>query len=292
MTLKELELFYLLCENPHVSKLSRKLELSQSAISLAIKSLEKKLEEPLFDRLGKKLVLNERGRIFKEQTYANFLSLRDAESFFKEAKISGILNIASSKTIGNFILPQIIFDYLSMYKNISINKEITNSARIIQMVKEGMLDMGFIEIKCDDSLLINEVMGEDNLIIVSSDNSLEDELYLDELYSKKWILREKGSGTRDVFLKDISDVTTNLDVFMEYSDFQEIKTLLGKNSDIITCISKVAVLKELQSKQLKEIKLKNITIKRNFYCIYHKQKYQSKLFDSFKTYVEKNFIVA
>jgi len=52
------------------------------------------------------------------------------------------------------------------------------------------------------------------------------------------------------------------------------------------------VLKELQSKQLKEIKLKNITIKRNFYCIYHKQKYQSKLFDSFKTYVEKNFIVA
>jgi len=291
MTLKELELFYLLCENPHVSQLSRKLELSQSAISLAIKSLEKKLEEPLFDRLGKKLVLNERGRIFKEKTYKNFLSLRDAENFFKESKISGILNIASSKTIGNFILPQIIFDYLSMYKNISINKQITNSASIIQMVKDGKLDMGFIEIKCDDSLLIKEVMGEDDLIIVSSDNSLEDELYLDELFLKKWILREKGSGTRDVFLREIADVTARLDVFMEYSDFQEIKTLMEKNPEIITCISKVAVIKELKAKQLKEIKLKNIIIKRNFYCIYHKQKYQSKLFDSFKTYVSKNFSV-
>ncbi|PHR74424.1 MAG: LysR family transcriptional regulator [Arcobacter sp.] len=289
MTLKELELFYLLCENPHVSQLSRKLELSQSAISLAIKSLEKKLEEPLFDRLGKKLVLNERGRIFKEKTYESFLSLRDAENFFKEAKISGILNIASSKTIGNFILPQIIFDYLSMYKNIGINKEIINSARIMQMVKDGQLDMGFIEIICKDEDIIKEILCEDDLIVVSCDESLSNELYLDELFSKKWILREKGSGTRDVFLREIADVTRDLDVFMEYSDFEEIKMLLESNPEIITCISKVAVLKELKAKQLKEIKLKNITIKRNFYCIYHRQKYQSKLFDSFKIFVANRF---
>ena len=69
MTLKEIELFYLLSENPHVSQLSKNIALSQSAISLAIKSLEAKLEEQLFDRIGKKLVLNERGRLFKEKTY-------------------------------------------------------------------------------------------------------------------------------------------------------------------------------------------------------------------------------
>jgi len=289
VTLKELELFYALCEDSHVSRLSRKLELSQSAISLALKSLEKKLEEPLFDRLGKKLVLNERGRIFKEKTYENYLSLRDAENFFKKDKISGVLNIASSKTIGNFILPKIVYDYLLMYENTTINKKITNSASIIQMVKDGKLDMGFIEIKCKDAELIKEVLGEDELIVVSCDEELNNEVYLDELYYKKWILREKGSGTRDVFIKEISDVTPSLDVFMEYTDFEEIKMLLEKNPEIITCISKVAVLKELKSKQLKEIKLKNINIKRNFYCIYHKQKYKSKLFNSFKIFVKKSF---
>jgi len=289
MTLKELELFYALCEDSHVSRLSRKLELSQSAISLALKSLEKKLEEPLFDRFGKKLVLNERGRIFKEKTYENYLSLRDAENFFKKDKISGVLNIASSKTIGNFILPKIVYDYLLMYENTTIKKKITNSASIIQMVKDGKLDMGFIEIQCKDAELIKEVLGEDELIVVSCDEELNNEVYLDELYSKKWILREKGSGTRDVFIKEISDVTTSLDVFMEYTDFEEIKMLLEKNPEIITCISKVAVLKELKTKQLKEIKLKNINIKRNFYCIYHKQKYKSKLFNSFKTFVKKSF---
>ena len=59
-------------------------------------------------------MLNERGRIFKEKTYENYLSLKDTENFFKKDKISGVLNIASSKTIGNFILPKIVYDYLLM----------------------------------------------------------------------------------------------------------------------------------------------------------------------------------
>jgi len=124
MTLKELDFFYALCQNQHVSQLSKKLSISQSAISLAIKSLERKLGEPLFDRIGKKLILNERGRVFKEKTYKSFLALKDAQTFFQEDKISGNLHMASSKTIGNFITSGIIFDFLSKYKDVQIQHEI------------------------------------------------------------------------------------------------------------------------------------------------------------------------
>jgi len=62
MTFKELHFFYSLCDNPQVTNVASALQISQSAISLAIKSLEKKLGEKLFDRVGKKLILNERGR--------------------------------------------------------------------------------------------------------------------------------------------------------------------------------------------------------------------------------------
>lgn len=127
MTFKELELFYALCENPHISKLSLHVKISQSAISLAIKSLERKLGEPLFDRIGKKLILNERGRIFKEKTYHSFLALQEAKIVFKEEKISGKISIASSKTIGNYIMPQILFDFLQKYENITINHQNKNS---------------------------------------------------------------------------------------------------------------------------------------------------------------------
>ena len=290
MTLKELDFFYGLCQSPHVSQLSKKLSISQSAISLAIKSLEKKLGEPLFDRIGKKLVLNERGRVFKEKTYKSFLALKDAESFFQEEKISGSLYVASSKTIGNFMTTSIIFDFLSQYKEVQIQHQIQNSSYIIEHVKSGNLDMGFIESECSEEELIKEVVGHDELVVVSSDESLKKELYLDELFSKKWILREKGSGTRDIFLEAIGKLSKELNVFMEYRDFAEIKELLLKNKDAVTCISKVSVQKELQSHELKVIKLKNIKVKRNFYCIYHKNKYKSKLLEGFMEFAKKSSV--
>lgn len=289
MTLKELDFFYNLCENSHISKLSKKQSISQSAISLSIKSLEKKLGEPLFDRIGKKLVLNDRGRLFKAKTYKSFLHLKDAQTFFKEEKISGDLHIASSKTIGNFILPQIEFDFLSKYQNVTIKNDIKNSSQIIELVKQGSLDMGFIEIDCSDEEIIKEFMGKDDLIIVSSDKKLETSLYIDELFSKKWILREEGSGTREMFLDGIGELANELDVFMEYQDFAQIKELLMNNSNVVTCISRVAVQKELKNRELREIGLKNITIKRDFSIIFHKNKYKSKLLESFKQFALDDF---
>ncbi len=290
MTLRELELFYYLSEDPHISQLAKKISISQSAISLAIKSLEKKLSEPLFDRLGKKLVLNERGRLFKDQTYKHFLALKDAEDFFRKDKLSGILKIASSKTIGEFIMPQIIFDFLLEYPNTTIDKNIKNSSQIIKMLLDGEIDMGIIEIECDEPNLIKEELGEDKLVVVSSDKKLANrEVYIDQLFSKKWILREKGSGTREIFLNSLDNIAKDLDIFMEFTEFEEMKTLLEKNRDVITCISKIVVTKELKREELFEIKLKNISLERKFYIIYHKNRYKTTLFKEFQKYIQNHF---
>ncbi|RUM45169.1 MAG: LysR family transcriptional regulator [Hydrogenimonas sp.] len=290
MTLKELELFYALAENPHVSQLAKQISMSQSAISLAIKSLEKKLSEPLFDRVGKKLVLNERGRLFKEKTYPHFLALKDAENFFKENHLSGILHVASSKTIGDFIMPQIIFDFISEHPNATIHKEIQNSSDIIRKVLDGTIDMGFVEFACNEPAVIKETVAKDQLIVVSSDKSLaKKEFYIDQLFDRKWLIREQGSGTRDVFLKKLGELAKELNIFMEFSEFEEIKTLLECNPDTLTCISKFAVKKELERGELFEVRLKNLTFERSFCLVYHQNKYQSKLFETFKTYAKTRF---
>ena len=290
MTLKELELFYYLCDNPHISQLAKKISMSQSAISLAVKSLEKKLSEPLFDRVGKKLILNERGRIFKEKTYHHFLALQEAENFFKKDKISGILKIASSKTIGNFIMPQVIFDFLSKYPHTTIHKDIKNSAEIIKMVIDGKIDMGFIESKCNEVDIKKEKIGKDRLIVISSDKKLSDKtFYIDQLFSKKWLLREKGSGTREIFLSKLGTLSESIEIFMEFSEFEEIKILLEKNQETITCISEYAVSKELKRAELFEVRLKNLAFERDFYLIYHKNKYKSRLLKEFQKFV-KNYL--
>lgn len=286
MTFQELKLFYHLCEDAHLSNLAQKLGITQSAISLAIKSLEQKIGEQLFDRIGKKLVLNEIGRLFKEKTYSHFVALNDAEDFFKESKISGVLNIASSKTIGDFITPQIVFDFLTLHEHVTIQKDIQNSAQIIQMVKNATIDIGFIESSCDEPDLYKEAIGDDQLVVISSDPNLSQRtFFIDELFHKKWILREKGSGTREVFLEALGEITKDLSIFMEFSEFEEAKTILLNNPQTITCLSKVAVTNELKRGELFEVNLKNLKIDRTFYLIYHKSKYQSRLFSEFKNFV-------
>jgi len=288
MTLKELNIFYRLYEDAHLSKLAKELGLTQSSLSISLKSLENKLGVQLFDRIGKKLMLNDKGREFREKTYVHFLNLNDAENLFMVDKISGKLNVAFSKTIGEFVIPQILYDFLVKFPHVKIEKDIRNSTTIIEMVKNGVIDCGLIESECDDQMIIKEKIGEDHLKIVTSDENLTNKtVYIDELFSKRWILREEGSGTRKIFLNTLGIIAKNLKIFMEFREFEEAKTLLCNKPDTITCVSKFVVEKELQRGELFEVKLKNLSIQRNFYLIYHKNKYRSRLFREFRKHLDE-----
>ena len=288
MTLKELNFFYSLCENPQVTKLAEELQISQSAISLAIKSLENKLGETLFDRIGKKLILNERGRYFKEQTYIHYLALRDAQTLFQSDKLAGTLKLAASKTISNYIMPDIYFDFLSLYPQVTFDIDSINSTRIIENIVKGDLDIGLIETNLSHSNIIKKHLCEDELIIVTSDNKYPKEKFIDTI-DKKWILRETGSGTREIFIDRLGNLSNELNIFMTLHSFQEIKTIIMDNPNTITAISKVAVKKELEEKKLFQVKLKNIEFKREFSLIYNKDKSQNLLFETFIKFLENKF---
>ncbi len=285
MTFKELEIFFILSENENVKQTAQMLHLTQPAVSLAIKSLEKELNTKLFDRIGKKLVLNENGRFFKEKSYTHFLALKESEKLFIENRVIGELNIAMSKTIGNFYMPKIILEFLNMYPKVAIKREITNSSNIIKKILNGETDMGFVEVEFDDVNIIKEKIAVDELIVVSAERDLSRrKFFIDELFEKKWILREPGSGTREMFIKSLGDMKKDFKVFLQSSEIEEIKNLLLSDKSLITCISEYAVKNELKTSLLYKVKLRNFEIKRNFYLIYHKNKYQSIIFKEFKKF--------
>ena len=288
MTLKELNFFYELCENPKVSQVAQKLEISQSAVSIAIKSLENKLGEPLFDRIGKKLVLNERGRYFYEKSHIHYTALLDTENLFKENGIKGSLKVASSKTVSAFIMPEIYYGFLSKYKEVELQTDTLNSSLIISKVLSGELDLGVIETECDEIDIVKQKLLDDEIIVVTSDGKFKRNCYIDEI-NKKWILRESGSGTKEVFFKALEKYAKQVEVFMELNEIQQIKGLLLKHKDTVSAISKAAVEKEIKENKLFEIKLNNFEFKREFTLIYHKNKTRNKLFSTFKDFTRENF---
>ena len=288
MTLKELNFFYKLCENPQVTQVASELNISQSAISLAIKSLENSLNEQLFDRIGKKLILNEKGKYFKEKTLPSYLALMDASTIFQENKLAGNIKIAASKTISNYIMPNIYYDFLSKYKDVKLDILTINSSSIIDKILKNELDIGLIEVDTQNSSLIKEKLADDELIVVSSDEKYPQIAFIDAI-KKRWILREIGSGTREIFMSKIGEIAKELDIFMQLQDFEEIKTIVLNNENTVTVLSKVIVEKELKQKKLFEIKLKNIEFKREFYLVYHKDKTKNLLFETFIEFIKNRF---
>lgn len=290
MTLKELNFFYKLSDNPQVTQVAQELKISQSAISLAIKSLENKLEEQLFDRVGKKLILNERGRYFKEKTLPHYLAIIDSQKLFQKNKLAGNMKIASSKTISNYLMPDIYYEFLSTYTDVKFDISTINSSKIIENILKSNLDIGLIEIDINNSNLIKQKLCDDELIIVTSDENAPKIAFIDTI-NKKWILRETGSGTREVFINSLGKYAQDISIFMELQDFEEIKTILIDNKDTITAISKNAVKKELESKKLFQIKLKNFEFKREFHIVYHKDKSTNLLFQTFIDFLKSKFLL-
>jgi len=290
MTLRELEIFFTLSKTNHTAEVAKKLHISQSAVSLAIKSLEMKLGEKLFDRVGKHIILNERGKFFKNLTKPHFNALKEAAWTFKKDMLVGELKVAASRTIGDYIMPQIFFDFKKLYPAVYISNTTQNSKEIVEMVLKGEINLGFIESKIEDKNLYMQKLKSDELIVVTSDKSLKDkELYIDELSEKTWLLREEGSGTREIFLQEIAQNQKELKNRLVFSSFESIKRVLSQNSDAITCISSLCVQEEIKRGVFFEVRLKNFSFKRDFYMIHHKNKYKNRLFVEFTNFATKCF---
>ena len=224
-------------------------------------------------------------KYFKEKTLPSYLALIDASTIFQENKLAGNIKIAASKTISNYIMPNIYYDFLSKYKDVKLDILTINSSSIIDKILKNELDIGLIEVDTQNSSLIKEKLADDELIVVSSDEKHPSIAFIDAI-KKRWILREIGSGTREIFMSKIGEIAKELDIFMQLQDFEEIKTIVLNNKNTVTVLSKVIVEKELKEKKLFEIKLKNIEFKREFYLVYHKDKTKNLLFETFIEFIK------
>ncbi len=280
LTLRQMEIFLNVVREGHLTNVAKAMGLSQSAISMSIKELENILGSPLFDRINKKLILNEMGRSFEKEIAPIIKKLNDIEFEFKNTVNKGMIRVGASTTIVDYLMPPIICSYMNNYPDVKVGLKEGNTQHIVELIKNGEIDVGFIEGRVNDPEIIKEVIGVDELIVVTTDTSLNEPCFIDTLQDKKWVLREEGSGTRDVFLDYIKDKVDHINIFLELGHTESIKSLL-MNHQCLTCISKISVKSEIKHNKLIRVPLKNFECKRNFLMIYHKDKYQSELFEKF-----------
>ena len=286
ITLRQMQIFLNVVSSGHLTNVAKDMKLSQSAISMSIKELENILGRPVFDRINKKLVLNEVGRAFYKEIDPIYKKLSDIEYEFKNSENKGMIRVGASTTIVDYLMPSIICSYMSSYPDVKITLKEGNTKEITQMIKDGSIDVGFVEGFVSGSEIIKEKIGVDELVVVTADKNLCKSCYIDELAEKRWVLREEGSGTREVFLNYIKEKVDDLNIFFELGHTESIKSIL-MNRECLTCISKISVENEIKEGKLYQVDVKNFDCKRDFLMIYHKDKYHSTLFEKFVFFSKK-----
>lgn len=286
MTLEQLRIFAEVARQQHLTRAAERLNLTPSAVSSAIKALEERYNTSLFNRIGRRIELNETGRIFLNEAEAVLARSHAAELTL--AEISGLqrgnLNIYASQTIASYWLPPLLAKFHTLYPAIQLRLTIGNSEQVSHAIREGMADTGFIEAEIDDPALHKEAVGTDQLIMVVGQShpwGRLQQLSLQQLPQSDWILREQGSGTRAAFehyLRACKFDPAQLPIALELPSNEAICAALNAGT-YATVLSALAAHPHLAAGTLKQVVLE--LPPRQFWLLTHHERYQSHASQAF-----------
>ena len=291
ITLRQLEIFLAVAETQHVTKASQRLHLTQSAVSMAISELENQMGTPLFDRLGRRLLLNDRGRLLLPHATQVIRKLKHMEMMMTESNGSlvGELNVTASTTTGNYLLPYLLGAFVDRHPNISPNLRIGNTEQVQASLLSGDCDVGFIEGHAHHKEIEALPWLDDELIVIASPRdplSQVDELKRSDLEKAEWIVREKGSGTEEIFESEISRQLTRFNILMRLGDTEAIKKAVESGLGI-GCLSSLCVGREIEQGWLVRLRVPFLNLRRKLLIVLHRKKSRTSLLKEFLAFCEE-----
>ncbi|EVT83703.1 LysR family transcriptional regulator [Pseudomonas aeruginosa VRFPA09] len=169
LSFRQLQIFCAVARCGSTTAAAESISLSQSATSAALNELESQLSTRLFDRVGKRLQLNEVGRRFLPQALRLLDGVAQLEQQFAvSAAPQASLTVAASSTIGNYVLPRLLASFEREQPGVRVNASIGNTGSAVQDVVTFAADIGLIEGPCHEPGLRVEPWLEDSLIVVAA----------------------------------------------------------------------------------------------------------------------------
>ncbi|MES2664336.1 MAG: LysR substrate-binding domain-containing protein, partial [Pseudomonadota bacterium] len=164
-TLRQLEVFLETARTENVSRAAEQLNFSQSAASSALKELEQQYNILLFDRVGKRLLLNDLGRALRPRAEALLDQARDLEQdLFQKSDLSA-LKVGATLTIGNYLAVGILTRYRNAHPHAELALEVANTSHIVEKVANFELDIGMVEGERNHPQLISIPWIDDQLVV-------------------------------------------------------------------------------------------------------------------------------
>jgi DNA-binding transcriptional LysR family regulator len=276
------------------SEVAKKLSISQPAVSFQIQKLEQDLGVRLIDRRQKTLVMTEAGKrllLFAKSVSKEHANLVDDLEQLKE-EVIGNLTITASTIPGDFLIPPILSEFKRRHPAVSIELEVTDSSKVIDAVKSGVYNIGFCGVSPDDRELEVFKIAEDEIVlIVFPEHPFASRTRVPflEVTAEPLIFREDTSGTQrsvgSLLRKsgfDISLCKPALILGTTEAVVSAVESKLG-----IAFVSNLAIKKSVALGLVKAVGIEGVTLKRDFWCVYRKERVVSRLFQEFIDFIRE-----
>lgn len=285
-TLKQMQVFLAVAAHENVSHAANELAMSQSAASTALKQLEHRFEVSLFDRIGKRLQLNEQGQLIRPKVAALISQAIELENTLSLDADVGDLKVGATLTIGNYLAIGIMAKFMQEHSDANVQLTVENTAAIVQKVKRFELDIGLIEGELQEPDLEAFYWREDELALFCAPDhpyARKKKLSDQDLMAAQWVIREKGSGTRQAFDRAMTGILSNLDLRLELQHTEGIKRSVEAGLGI-GCLSTITLAEAFKRGSLVPLYAPGRNWSRKFYFILHRQKFLSSGVESWMKY--------
>lgn len=294
ITLKQLAVFVSIYQTGSTSRASEQLHLSQSAVSSALAALEERLQMPLFERVGRNLNPHRNAQAVYVQAQAILGQALTLEHYHKHQ--AGQLHIGASTTIGNYVLPELVAQVYEALPKASIELYIANTREVISEIEQLNIDIALVEgmpRPSDSKVLEQRAWRTDTLMVFAKRDSrwlkgLSNyneavggyELTTEQLSKLPLLVREAGSGTRQIIDEQLLQYLPGAEVVRAIAQSEAIKNMV--NADIgLGCLSQHVIEKELVEASLVPVKIKGIDLRRTWWLVWHKARHQSPIWQTF-----------
>ena len=277
MTIRHLKVFIAVAETGTMSAAAEKLYLSQPSVSQAIRELESHYQVLLFERLSKKLFITEAGKrlySYAKPVAAQFDLIE--ENMTQEARLQR-LRVGATVTVGSSLLPYFIRDLKEACPDTVLYSYVNNTRIIEKKLLDMELDVGVVEGRIRHPDLVSIPLVHDMLVLACSRRhpfAGRASLPVQELEGQDFVMRESGSGTRELFEDFLSRHRLSIQTVFEESSPDAIRNVIKINN----CLGVVSIRlleEDIRRKEIYVFTSPHQEWNRLFSFVYHKDKYLS-----------------
>lgn len=291
MNLHQLRIFCSVVEHGSHTKAAEALFMTQPAVSLQVRALERSLQVKLLERVNRQIIVTEAGRALYQYAIPMLNAETEAERVLTELKgaARGRLVVAANTTGGMYIIPPLLASYKEQHPESELLLQIDATDRLIERASQGIIDLAFACGTIVQPELTIETIGMDTLtLILSSRHPLASQpsLTLEQVAMLPFIVPESISRTRQFIEQVMRERGYTLKIVMHFQGTEPVKKAVESNLGA-AIVSRAAIEREVEAGILRAMPIADLELTRPFVMFYRQGKYFGPMARDFMAYMRK-----